>query len=162
MDLPTLHIVLTLTAIHDLHLWSVDISYAYLNGEIDCEVYIKQPEGIAKGDLKELICLLKKALYSTRQDRNCWNHKMHTVLESMGFSQIYSDVAVYVYVKGDIHLILPVFVNDMTLTSKSLKAIKDTIQQLQKHFKVHDLSPTREILSIKIDRDHFKCSLTIS
>ena len=52
---------------------------------------------------------------------------MCTVLESMGFSQIYSDAAVYVYVKGDIHLILPVFVDDMKFASKSLKVIKDAI-----------------------------------
>ena len=74
----------------------------------------------------------------------------------MGFSQIYSDVAVYIYVKGDICLILPVFVNDMTFASKSLQAIKDAIQQLQKHFKVRDLGPTREILGIKINRDRSK------
>ena len=80
----------------------------------------------------------------------------------MGFSQIYSDAAVYMYEKGDICLILPVFINDMTFASKSLKAIKDMIQQLQKHFKVHDLDPTREILGIKIDRNRSKCSLTIS
>ena len=87
---------------------------------------------------------------------------MRTVLESMGFSQIYSDATVDVYVKGDIRLILSVFVNHMTFASKSLEAIKDAIRQLQKHFKVCDLGPTSKILGIKIDRDRSKCSLTIS
>ena len=50
--LPTLHIILALAAIHDLHLWSVDVSNAYLNGEMDCDVYIEQSEGFEQGDCK--------------------------------------------------------------------------------------------------------------
>ena len=86
MHLPTLCIVFALAAIHDLHLWSVDISYAYLNSEINCEVYIEQPEGFAEGNPKELIYLLKKVLYDIKQGGNCWNRKIRTVLESMGFA----------------------------------------------------------------------------
>ena len=126
--LPTLCIVLAFAAIHDLHLWSIDISYTYLNGEIDCKVYMRQPKGFPERDPKELICLLKNVLYSIRQSGNHWSHKMYTVLESMGFYQIYSDATIYIYVKCDIHLILPVFVDDMTFAFKSLKTIKDAIQ----------------------------------
>ena len=50
--LPTLCIILALAAIHDLHLWSVDVSNAYLNGEMDCDVYIEQSEGFEQGDCK--------------------------------------------------------------------------------------------------------------
>ena len=95
--LPTLHIILALAALHDLHLWSVDVSNAYLNGNMDCNVYMEQPKGFAEGNPKDLVCLLKKSLYGTKQGRNCWNRKMHTALKSMGFKQIYLDAAVYVY-----------------------------------------------------------------
>ena len=43
--LPTLCIILELAAIHDLHLWSVDVSNAYLNGKMNCDVYMEQPKG---------------------------------------------------------------------------------------------------------------------
>ena len=97
MHLPTLHIIFALTAIHDLHLWSVNVSNAYLNGKMDCDVYMEQPEDFEEEDHKEIVCLLKKALYGTRQGKNRWNHKMHTTLESLGFEQIYSDAAVYIF-----------------------------------------------------------------
>jgi len=58
--LPTVYIILALAALHDLHLWSIDISHAYLNGEINCEVYIEQPEGFAERNLKEVVCKLNK------------------------------------------------------------------------------------------------------
>ena len=83
--LPTLHIILALTAIHDLHLWSVDVSSAYLHGKMDCDVYMEHPEEFEEGDCKQTVCLLKKALYSTKQGRIRWNHKMCTTLEFLDF-----------------------------------------------------------------------------
>ena len=44
--MPTIRVVLAMAAIHDLHLRSIDISHAYLNGEMDCDVYMEQPEGL--------------------------------------------------------------------------------------------------------------------
>jgi transposase InsO family protein len=160
--LPTLRIILALAALHDLHLWSVDVSNAYLNGDMDCDVYMEQPEGFAVGNPKDIVCLLKKSLYGTKQGGNRWNRKMRTTLESMGFKQTYSDAAVYIFVRGDVRIILPVFVDDMTFASTSLPAIKQAIADLSTHFKLRDLGPTTELLAIKIDRNRTKHSLTIS
>ena len=162
MRLPTLRIILALAALHDLHLWSVDVSNAYLNGDMDCDVYMEQPEGFAEGNPKDFVCLLKKSLYGTKQGGNRWNRKMRTALESMGFKQTYSDAAVYIFVRGDVRIILPVFVDDMTFASKSLPAIKQAIEDLRGHFKLRDLGPTTELLGIKIDRNCSNHSLTIS
>ena len=63
--MPTIRVVLAMAAIEDLHLRSIDISHAYLNGEMDCDVYMEQPEGFAVGDPREMVCLLKKSIY-------CW------------------------------------------------------------------------------------------
>jgi len=48
---------------------------------------------------------------------------MRSVLESLGFTQSYSDASIYIYVKDDVRVILPVFVDDMTFASKSASAI---------------------------------------
>ena len=162
MHLLTLRIILALAAIHNLHLWSVNVLNAYLNGKMDCDVYMEQPEGFEQGDHKETVCLLKKALYGTKQGGNRWNYKMYTTLESLGFKQTYSDAAVYIFAQSDVQIILPVFVDDMTFASKSLDAIKQAIANLTKHFKLYDLGPTTEILGIKIDCNRQKHFLTIS
>ena len=129
---------------------------------MDCDVYMKHPECFEQGDCKEIVCLLKKVLYGTRQGRNRWNHKMHTTLESLGFKQTYSNAAVYIFTWSDVQIILPVFVDNMTFASKSFDVIKQAIANLTTHFKLHDLGPTTEILGIKIDHNHQKHSLTIS
>ena len=68
----------------------------------------------------------------------------------------------YIFVQGNVRIILPVLVNDMTFALKSLPAIKQAIQDLCGHFKLRDLGPTTELLGIKIDRNRSNRSLTIS
>src|SRR3978361_384577 len=160
--MPTIRVVLAMAAIHDLHLRSIDISHAYLNGEMDCDVYMEQPEGFPVGDPRAMVCLLKKSIYGTKQGGNRWNQKMRAVLEAIGYTQSYSDASIYIYFKDNVRIILPVFVDDMTFASKSASAIDQTIKELSQHFKLRDLGPTTQLLGIKIDRDWKKHSITIS
>jgi len=129
---------------------------------MDCEVYMAQPEGFVEGDPKAKVCLLQKAIYGSKQGGNRWNKKMHSVLESLDFRQIYSDASIYIYSKDGVTIILPVFVNDMTLASQSEPAIQSFIAQLSQHFKIRDLGPTTQLLGIKINRDCPKCSISLS
>jgi hypothetical protein len=83
-------------------------------------------------------------------------------LESMGFKQTYSNAAVYIFIRDDVHIILPVFVDDMTFASSSLPAIRQAVTDLSGHCKLRDLGPTTELLGIKIDRNRPNRTLTIS
>jgi len=154
--MPTIRVVLAIAALQDYHLRSIDISHAYLNGEIDCDIYMEQPEGFCEGDPRQTVCLLQKSIYGMKQGGNRWNQMMHSVLESLGFTQSYSDASIYIYVKADIQVILPVFVDNMTFASKSAAAIDQFILELSQHFKLRDLGATTQLLGIKIDRDHSK------
>ena len=70
VHLPILRVILAFTATHDLHLWSVNVSDTYLNGEMNCDIYMEQPEGFAEGNPMEIVCLLQKALYGMKQGGN--------------------------------------------------------------------------------------------
>jgi len=48
---------------------------------------------------------------------------------------------------------MPIFVDDITLASKSQKALDDTVEELVKHFPLRDLGPTSFLLGIHITRD---------
>ena len=68
-----MHAVIALAAIEDLELKTVDISTAFLNGEIDKEIFMKIPEGLevdrepALGeDLKRWVLQLLKGLYGIK------------------------------------------------------------------------------------------------
>jgi len=162
VHLSSIRVILMLAALQDLHLHSLNVSHAYLNGGMDCEVYMVQPEGFVEGDPKAKVCLLQEAIYGSKQGGNCYNKKMRSVLESLDFRQTYSDASIYIYSKDNVTIILPVFVNDITLALKSEPAIQSFIAELSQHFKIHDLGSTTQLLGIKIDRDHPKHSISLS
>jgi hypothetical protein len=64
----------------------MDVKTYFLNGEIEEEVYIEQPEGFVIYDEKYHVYKLKKAMYGLKQTPRAWYAKMDGFLMSLGFS----------------------------------------------------------------------------
>ena len=152
MRYASLRTVLALSALEGLHLRSIDISSAFLNGDIDCDIYMKQPDGFKQGG-SNMVCKLNKSLYGLKQSPRLWGEKFSSVMKTIGFKRLSSDPSLYIYNRDDIKVIVPVFVDDITLASKSEKAVDRFVSELATHFKLRDLGPTSYLLGIKIDRD---------
>ena len=75
----TLRIIMALSAVEDLELCLVDITAALINGDLDEEIYMKQPEGFHIG-FPNKVCRLRKLLYGLKQSARQWNKKLHSVL----------------------------------------------------------------------------------
>ena len=65
-----------------------------------------------------------------------WYQKLQSVLLEMGFTCVQVDSSIYVYRKDKVQIILPVFVDDITLASNSLEAIHSIIKELASHFQL--------------------------
>jgi hypothetical protein len=76
----------------------MDVKTAFLNGEIEEEVYIEQPEGFVIYDEKSHVYRLKKALYGLKQTPCAWYEKMDGFLMSLGFSKSVVDPNLYYYI----------------------------------------------------------------
>ncbi|CAG8689828.1 17371_t:CDS:2, partial [Acaulospora colombiana] len=159
-----LRTVIALAAIEDMELESVDISTAFLNGDIDAEVYMEVPEGIeVEGDGKsEWVLKLLKALYGIKQGPRLWSQKLAKELQSMGFQRLDCDHSVFIYERKDIKIIIPVHVDDLIIASKSAEVIQDFKDELAKRFKIRDQGPAQSILGIKIERDRPNRTITLS
>jgi hypothetical protein len=157
----TVRLILAIAAIEGLHLRSVDISNAFLKGDLEEEIYMKQPEGFHELG-PEYVLRLKKAIYGLKQAARQWNKKLHATLVSMGFKRLESDRSVYIYERDGVKVIIPIFVDDITLASKSQKALDETVEELAKHFPLRDLGPTSFLLGIHITRDFEKRTVSLS
>lgn len=73
-----------LAAQHGLQVHQMDAVSAFLQGKIDTDIYMLQPERYAKG--KQVCCLLK-SIYGLRQASRLWNTKLSEVLEEMGIKK---------------------------------------------------------------------------
>ena len=68
-------------------LHQIDITTAFLHGDLEEEVYMKQPEGFLVEGQEHLVCWLKKGIYGLKQALWCWNKALDAQLKIMGFSQ---------------------------------------------------------------------------
>jgi hypothetical protein len=113
---------------------------------------MKQPEGLHIGSPSK-VCQLHKSLYGLKQSARQWNKKLHSVLTELGFKRIESDRSVYIYSNGEVRIIVPIYIDDITLASKSPTATDKYVQLLSQHFKCRDLGSTRFLLGIAVERD---------
>ena len=75
----------------------MDVKTAFLNGNLEEEIYMDQPEGWTMKGKEDHVCLLKKAIYGLKQASCQWNAKIHQSLLDLGFTQTFLDARVYVY-----------------------------------------------------------------
>jgi hypothetical protein len=94
----------------------MDVKTTFLNGDIDEEVYIEQPEGFVIHDDKYYVCRLKKDLYGLKQAHLAWYEKMDGFLMSLGFNKSVVDPNLYYHIVGNECLILVLYVDDLFLT----------------------------------------------
>jgi hypothetical protein len=157
----TIRIILAIAALEDLELRSIDISHAYLNGHLEEEIYMQQPEGFEVGG-PEFVCKLNKSLYGLKQAGRVWNKTLRSVLSSIGFQQVKSDHGLYIFQRDGVRIFMPVFVDDITLAGNNASSINSVIQELSSHFKLRDLGPTTQLLGMEIHRDRPNRTLSLS
>jgi len=59
----------------------------FLNGDLEEEVYMKQPEGFSSSNGEHLVCKLKKSIYGLKQVPCQWYLKFHGIISSFGFDK---------------------------------------------------------------------------
>ena len=91
----TIRLLLALAAIHNLVIHQMDVKTAFLNGDLDEEIYMKQPEGFVMPGHENKVCKLKKSLYGLKQAPKQWHRKFDDVVLSNGFSLNQADKCVY-------------------------------------------------------------------
>jgi hypothetical protein len=145
-----------------MHVHTMDVSSAFLNGDLDEEIYMAQPEGFAAPGQEHLVCRLKKSLYGLKQSPRQWYHKLHTTFTELGFSRCASDHCVWVWAKDGIKVIVPAYVDDLTLACKHQPTLNRIKEELKKRYKMHDLGPIKYILGIEVIRDRANRSMLLS
>jgi hypothetical protein len=69
----------------DLKMYSLDICTAFLNGQLEEEIYMNQPEGFTVKELENQVCFLNKALYGLKQASRTWNNTITKELITLGY-----------------------------------------------------------------------------
>eukprot|EP00253_Pinus_taeda_P006556 PITA_06556 len=92
------------------------VKTAFLNGEIEEEVYIDQPKGFETFDHESHVCRLKRALYGLKQAPHAWYTRINSYFTGLGFTKSEVDVNLYNIVVKCKLLIIVLYVDDLILT----------------------------------------------
>jgi hypothetical protein len=78
--LTSIRFLLSVVAAFDFELEHMDVKTTFLHGDLEEEIYMKQPEGYVVKGKKELVCKLKKSLYGLKQSPRMWYQKFDTYM----------------------------------------------------------------------------------
>ena len=158
----SLRIIMALVAHFDLELHQMDVKTAFLNGELEEEVYMTQPEGFISEKGNNLVCKLKKSIYGLKQASRQWYMKFHNIITSFGFEENIVDQCIYIKVSGSKFTFLVLYVDDILLASNNLGLIRETKRFLSQNFDMKDIGEASYVLGIEIHRDRSKKILGLS
>lgn len=74
-NIVTVRTLLSLALHKDWHIIQMNVTTAFLNGIVERELNMRQPEGFEKGE--NLVCKLNKSLYGLKQAPYCWNKRFN-------------------------------------------------------------------------------------
>ena len=95
---------------------------------------------------------LKKALYGLKQAPRQWNKKLHKYLIKIGYAQLKSDNAIYIYNQNSYLIFIGVYVDDLLITGNNEREIKKLKEKLADEFKIKDLGYLTKIIGIEVTR----------
>ena len=152
--LETIRLLFALAVEKDWEIRQIDVKTAYLNGDLDEDIYMEPPKGydVPNG----CVLLLKKALYGLRQAGRQWYKRLREVVSKFDLHPLANDPHTYVAHKTidgvKRTLILPVYVDDLIPIGD--KVLCDDFEQwLPDYFDVTPASDAILILGIRITRN---------
>jgi histone deacetylase 1/2 len=130
----------------------LDVLTAFLNGILEEEVYMYQPQGFIQPGTQHLVCRLHKALYGLRQSPRAWYARQHAALLSWHLIQSQNDPNLYFAHVGTDTVALLVYVDDIILTGSNPHLISTLKDQLHQAFKTSDIGPIQRYLGVDFYR----------
>ena len=107
-------------------LWQMDVKNAFLQGELEDEVYMQPPPGLESLVKPGNVLRLKKAIYGLKQSPRAWYHKLSTTLNGRGFRKSELDHTLFTLVTPSGIICLLVYVDDIIITRSDKVGIQET------------------------------------
>ena len=149
VDFLTVQVILNLIAFHRMHSAVLDVTAAFLNADLDEELYICLDAATAQLFIRQfpqyrkwirtngsLICLVLKALYGMIQSAKLWYNHLRATLEAMGFTAVELGDKCLFYRQDDdgAYSYLLVYVDDLFISASSIALLDSILTALTKSY----------------------------
>src|SRR5271169_1952510 len=156
---PSIRTLLAIGNSLNMEIHQMDVKTAFLNGDLDEEIYMSVPDGITKNGTE--VCKLNRTLYGLKQSPRMWNKKIDEFLVAkLQFTRLNADHGTYVR-KTKSFAIIAIYVDDLLILTETLMAMTELKLELKKAFEMTDCGELHYFLGISITRDRSKRLMTL-
>jgi len=159
----TIRTLIALVTAFDLELDQMDVVTAFQHGDVEEDIFMRQPDGFKTEGQEHLVCKLRKSLYGLKQAPRQWNIKLHHFLvDTLGFLPNDVDAALYTQWTNGHLIIICVYVDDLLLASNNRPALNELKRRLAAGFKMKDLGSLNYYLGVEVIRDRAAGTTTLT
>jgi hypothetical protein len=115
--LEAIRIFLAYAAHCNFKVFQMDVKSAFLNGELEEEVYVEQPPGFENAELHDFVYKLFKALYGLKQAPRAWYDTLSTFLLENQFTRGVVDKTLFYKHHGKDIILVQIYVDDIIFGS---------------------------------------------
>ncbi|CAL8155341.1 unnamed protein product [Prunus armeniaca] len=149
--LDTIRTLIAIAAQKGWKLWQLDVKSAFLNGVLEKEVYVDQPEGFVIKGAEDKVYRLRKAPYGLKQAPRAWYSEIDTYLYQCGFHRSPSEATLYVRTKeGGGTLIVSIYVDDIVYTGSNDEMVKEFEAEMMCKYEMSDLGLLHHFLGMGV------------
>ena len=151
--------VLAIAAALQLNVHQMDVATAFLNGELQEQIYMEQPRTTLNKVNDKRVCLMSKAIYGLKQSPRAWNENINAFLCSQGFQRCKADSCLYTKRNGSSLIIVCLYVDDLIIAFNDLEQVSQLKRALSTQYKMTDLGVLSWCLGMRVTRptpDSFK------
>uniref|UniRef100_A0AAV1TB59 Reverse transcriptase Ty1/copia-type domain-containing protein n=1 Tax=Peronospora matthiolae TaxID=2874970 RepID=A0AAV1TB59_9STRA len=139
----------------------MDVKTAFLNGSLNEDIYMDQPDGYLDATQPDYVCKLKRSLYGLKQSPRMWNQTIDGFMIKMGFKKCESDHCIYIKRDDQDMILVVLYVDDLILVSSNNELLKSTKMALSKRFEMTDLGELDYFLGMEIKNDRKTGMVTV-
>lgn len=156
----TLRILFALANELNLNIDHIDVTTAFLNGELQETIFMEQPPGFGNDDCKSKVCLLLKGIYGLKQASRNWNAKVHHLLSNNSYKQSKCEPCVYIKRSERDITIIALYVDDFYIFYST--KCNELLPLLEDNFNIRNLGNLKNCLGMNIERDRANGIMKIS
>ena len=145
----TIRLILSISASMSWKVYHLDVKSAFLNGVLQEEVYVKQPEGFIVQGHEDKVYHLHKALYGLKQAPRAWYGKIDGYLIYQGFRRSSNEQTLYIRNEEGM-IVISLYVDDLLVTGENEKNVEVLKNELEKEFDMSSLGEMNYFLGVEV------------
>nr|GEX00592.1 retrotransposon protein, putative, Ty1-copia subclass [Tanacetum cinerariifolium] len=99
-DIRAIRILIAIAAFYDYEIWQMDVKTAFLNGYLDEDIYMVQPECFIDPKHPRKARKPQRSIYGLKQASRSWNKRFDEEIKKSGFTQNLDEPCVYQKMSG--------------------------------------------------------------